>query len=66
MANRFWVVGGEYTDSRFEDIIEGTEQMFGPFPSRDDALQVWRRVADKTRSLCLARYVVVGEGQAQA
>lgn len=66
MANRFWVVGGEYTDSRFEDIIEGTEQMFGPFPSRDDALQVWRKVADETRCLCLARYVVVGEGQAQA
>lgn len=66
MANRFWVVGGEYTDSRFEDIVEGTEKMFGPFPSRDDALQTWRRVADETRSLCLARFVVVGEGQAKA
>lgn len=63
MAQRFWVVGGEYTDSRFEDVIEGTEKMFGPFPSRDSALQVWRKVAEETRSLCMARFVVVGEGK---
>ena len=66
MANRFWVVGGEYTDCRFESMVEGTGRMFGPYPSRDDALQVWREVADETRSLCLARFVVVGEGQAKA
>jgi len=62
MASKFWVIGGEYTDSRFERLVDGTEQMFGPFPSRDDALQVWRKVAMDTRSLCMARFVVVGEG----
>lgn len=64
MASRFWVVGGEYTDSRFESLVQGTEKMFGPYPSRDDALQVWREIATETRSLCMARFVVVGEGQA--
>ena len=30
MSNRFWVIGGEYTDTRFSQLIDGTEQMFGP------------------------------------
>ncbi len=64
MFDRFWVVGGEYTDTHFEDLVQGTEKMFGPFPSRDDALQVWRKAAEETRSLCLTRFVVVAEGRA--
>ena len=63
MPNGFWVVGGEYTDCGFEELVQGTEQMLGPFPSRDHALQAWRRVAEETRSLCMVRYVVVGDGQ---
>jgi hypothetical protein len=61
-SKKFWVIGGEYTDSGFDSLVQGTEQMFGPYASRDDALQVWRRVADETRSLCMARFTVVGEG----
>lgn len=63
MSNGFWVVGGEYTDCRFEDLVGGTEKMFGPYPSRDDAIQAWRRVAEETRCLCMVRYVVVGDEQ---
>ena len=63
MPNGFWVVGGEYTDCRFETLVRGTEQMLGPYSSRNDALQAWRRVAEETRSVCMARYVVVGDGQ---
>lgn len=64
MSNDFWVVGGEYTDCRFEEIVSGTEQMFGPFHNRGDALSTWRKVAEETRSICMVRYVVVGEGLA--
>ena len=35
--NRFWVLGGEYTSIRFEELVDGTERLFGPFAARGEA-----------------------------
>jgi hypothetical protein len=61
MRTKFWVIGAEYTCPRFERIVEGTQRMVGPFPAMDEALAAWRRLADETRSNCLARFTVVQE-----
>ena len=31
MTKRYWVIGGEYQDPHFRDLIPGTEKMAGPF-----------------------------------
>lgn len=64
MSNRFWVIGGEYQDTRFEQLLDGSQRMFGPYGSREAALAVWERVAEETRSVCTARFTVVREGSA--
>ncbi len=32
MTNRYWVIGGDYRDCRFDEIVPGTEEISGPFP----------------------------------
>ena len=40
---RFWVVGGEYTDTRFETTVGGgPEQRIGPFPTYAAAKAEWQ------------------------
>ena len=39
----YWVVGGEYEDTRFARIVGGgTEERAGPFATIDQAKSVWR------------------------
>ena len=61
MTKQYWVVGGEYTDTRFETLIAGSECLVGPFESRASALRKWREMATETRSNCHARYTIVGD-----
>jgi hypothetical protein len=59
--NRFWVVGGEFHSLGFEEIVSGTEQLFGPFDSRDDAEHAWRNVSEQNRARCTVRFTIVQE-----
>ena len=59
--SKYWIVGGEYSDTAFDRLVEGTERVFGPFPSREQALDEWRRLAAETRSNCHARYTIAEE-----
>ena len=61
MQRKYWVIGGEYTDTGFSRLVEGTEQVKGPFPSRESALQVWQDLAAATRSNCHARFTIAEE-----
>ena len=38
----YLVVGGEYTGTDFKDVIPGTEELYGPFASYDEAFKVWQ------------------------
>ena len=62
MSKKFWVIGGEYTDTRFSQLIDGTGRMFGPFNEHQEARAVWTQIASETRSICTARYTIVQEG----
>lgn len=61
MNTRFWVVGGEYTDTTFNQLVSGSERLMGPYLNRDAALVAWRRIAEETRGDCHARFTVAEE-----
>jgi hypothetical protein len=60
-SKKYWVIGGLYRDTGFDTLVEGTERLFGPFPSRDEATQAWRQLAEATRSSCLTRFSIAEE-----
>jgi len=64
MSNRFWVIGGEFETTAFDRVLEGTQQILGPFECRDKAKQAWEKVAVETSSICNARFTIVQEGSA--
>jgi hypothetical protein len=43
-TERFWVLGGRYTSTRFHTVRDGELQAIGPFDTRDDARAEWRRL----------------------
>jgi hypothetical protein len=59
---RFWVIGGEYTCLEFDQLVEGTERVAGPFFHRTAAEAVWRRLSESDRSRAQVRYTIVTEG----
>jgi hypothetical protein len=58
---RFWVIGAEYTCLDFDQLIEGTEKIAGPFFHRSAAEAVWRRLSDGDRCRAQVRYAIVSE-----
>lgn len=60
-SNRFWVLGGEYTSIRFDELIDGTERLFGPFVARTEAERTWREVSERHRPQCNVRFSIVEE-----
>lgn len=66
MSERYWVIGGEYESTAFDKLIDGTEQILGPYGDRDTAHRAWEHVAVETRSVCTARFTIVREGSAAA
>jgi len=60
-ASRFWVIGGEYSCLAFQQLIEGTEKVAGPFFHRSAAEAVWRRLSENDRCRAQVRYAIVAE-----
>lgn len=52
---RYWVVGGVYKSTRFDDP-EQREERFGPFASYAEAFAEWSRLAWRTVDDAHARY----------
>ena len=61
VAPRFWVIGGEYTTLTFEEMVEGSEKVAGPFFHRSAAEAVWRRLSEADRCRAQVRYAIVTE-----
>lgn len=59
---RYWVVGGEYADTRFQRIAPGkSEERLGPFATYAEAHRVWAGKAWTTVDDCHTRYRIVAE-----
>ncbi len=53
---QFYVVGGEYTDTRFCQAVGGAEKWIGPFPDYETAKKEWQKRAWQTVDDCTMRY----------
>ena len=60
-TERFWVVGGEYSCLAFKTLKGGVPQVMGPYQTREEARDAWRRISDETRSCATARYAIATE-----
>ncbi len=52
----FWVVGGDYTDTRFQETAGKGEKWIGPFRDYDAAMEEWSKHAWRTVDRCTTRY----------
>lgn len=61
-STRFWVIGGEYEDTAFTRLKDGTQTLAGPFSRYDEALKDWRtRIEENKGDACL-RFSIASEG----
>ncbi|MFN4088429.1 MAG: hypothetical protein ACK4QW_05215 [Alphaproteobacteria bacterium] len=58
---RYWVVGGIYRDTAFEEMMPESRSVMGPYRTRVEAESAWRVAADASRSECLARFSIAEE-----
>jgi hypothetical protein len=62
MSNsRYWVVGGEYRSLEFDEIVNGSQRLIGPFGERTAAERSWRDVSEQHRSHCTVRFTIAEE-----
>lgn len=55
----FWVVGGNYENTKFNKIKKGYKlERFGPFKSYDEAMEHWSFQSWKKVDDCNIRYVI--------
>lgn len=55
---KFWVVGGEYTDTSFNVIHDGKYQAVGPFSSYQSAFDGWRKLTEMSRHCAYTRFTI--------
>jgi len=61
-TKRFWVIGGEYTDTGFQTVVAGTtEERLGPFTTYKDAHAAWQARSWATVDTATRRYRIVEE-----
>ena len=61
MGQRYWVLGGEYRDCRFDEVVPGTEEISGPFPDLGRAQTEWTRLSFRDHLGATTRYVITQE-----
>ena len=64
MSHRYWVIGGDYRDCQFDEIVPGTEEISGPFPDPTRARTEWQRLTFRDRLGATKRYVITHEARA--
>lgn len=55
----FYVVGGEYADLTFENLLTKTSTFKGPFADRKDAEEQWRKLSQHTGGDPLVKYEII-------
>jgi hypothetical protein len=54
----FMVHGGVFTDMTFTKVVEGTQEAYGPFPDREQAVNVWRGAMGRMIDTCEHRLFI--------
>ena len=54
----FYVIGGEFTDTSFEEVLTRSNQIHGPFRSHEEALAKWRTLSFQETGNAQVRYEI--------
>ena len=63
MGQRYWVIGGEYRDCKFDEVVPGTEEISGPFLDALRARTEWQRLTFRDHKLATHRSVITQEAR---
>jgi len=63
MGQRYWVIGGEYRDCQFDEVVPGTEEISGPFNDATRARTEWQRLTFRDGTFATTRYVITQEAR---
>lgn len=56
----YWVIGGEYKDTSFNEMKDGKElEKRGPFESYDEAKKEWDKISWEKVDFCNVRYIIL-------
>jgi len=58
MGQKYWVIGGEYRDCQFDEVVPGTEEISGPFPDALRARTEWQRLTFRDHCGATQRYSI--------
>ena len=64
MDRKYWVIGGEYEDSRFNGLVDGTQCVAGPYPDEGRARTEWTRLTFRDGCAATTRYHIAIEPRA--
>ena len=59
MPNQYFVIGGKYRDLDFNELIEGTSHVLGPYQAFEEAQRIWKERSVESRSEACTRYAIV-------
>ena len=65
MSQRFWVVGGDYSDCHFKELEPGSEIVHGPYADELRARMEWQRLTFRDRCGATTRYSILVEPERQ-
>ena len=60
-ASLFWVIGGEFGSMNFHKLVEGSAQVQGPFKTRKEAEEAWKKASEENRHRGSVRFSIVEE-----
>ncbi len=61
VQHRYWVIGGEYSCMGFKALRGGAPQVAGPFESKAEANDVWKRLSGEHSSRATVRFSIAAE-----
>jgi hypothetical protein len=61
MSQRYWVIGGDYSDCQFRNIKPGTERVHGPYDTEVQARTEWQRLTFHDHWQATERYTICVE-----
>lgn len=61
MGQRYWVIGGDFSDCAFKQIEPGTEVVHGPYNEPLKAQMEWQRLTFRDHCGATTRYTICSE-----
>ena len=56
----YYVIGGVYTGTDFEEFKDGEGEKYGPFETYQEAEDIWRSHSWLNVDTCNSRYTIIG------